>query len=305
MQSTTRWLIGTIGAVAFAVLAGVQLSAIGKLHGHRFDIALLWAVVAIAGILFALGMAARVLASKPISLGALAKVENSRRGSRLKNDPAMAGLKPSDLSKSRKEVAQQVQNCLNELQQEVANRGDNVDVIEPELTQLKDALARVDATVEAVEWLARGKDTRTRFRLSLIGLGVGIALVFVGTLGFLSMTAGAKSTPTAVKCPRLTVAVVAADLDPTPCTPGATITEPKRVTIKLAPAGIIAYETMYHGCVLHIPPNLVGWAIGGTWTDPRVEVTEANKSGQPPCVPKENSSFVLQPNYGSATPRWR
>jgi hypothetical protein len=82
IQATTKWLIGAIGAVAFAVLAGVQLSAIGKLHGHRFDVALVWAGIAILGVLLALATAAQVLIPRPITLGAL--LEGRSRFSNLK-----------------------------------------------------------------------------------------------------------------------------------------------------------------------------------------------------------------------------
>jgi hypothetical protein len=200
------------------------------------------------------------------------------------------------------EVAQQVQDCLSQLLEDAENREENSDVIERELTQLKDALSRVDRTIEAVEWLARYQSTRSRFRLTLVGLGAGIVLVLVGTLGFLSMTAGVQATG-AVACSSGTSSVVAAaELDSLQCSQGARINVPERVTIKLTPAGISAYQAKYRGCVLHIPPNLVGFAISGTWTDPLVTVSEANRSGSPPCV-ERGSKFEMKPDYGSATPR--
>jgi hypothetical protein len=302
IQSTTKWLIAAIGAVAFAVLAGVQLSAIGRLHGHQFDVALIWASIAILGVLIALAAAAQVLIPRPITLGAILQ-GGTRFGNlqkRLEKQPALRGLALAGLANDRTSVAAQFQKSLDDLLDDLINNKGNADVLGPRLAQLNGALAREDATVEAVEWLARYHSTKIRFRVTLVGISLGIVLVLIGTLGFLSKTAGTRTPSVAVACPNTSTASVVstAATDSSPCPQGAPITAGQRVIIRLDPAGISEYQARFPGCVLHVPPNLVGTAVGGTWMDPMLIVTLANNSAQPPCV-TQNSFFQLNPSYGS------
>ena len=131
IQATTKWLIGAIGAVAVALLAGVQLSAIGKLHGDAFEDGISWAGLAMLGVVLALVMATRVLVPAPITLGALLKrgrLNNLGKG--VLSDPPIEGrLTLQDLEDERKEVAENLETAQKAVRDDAGAGGTNRDVV--------------------------------------------------------------------------------------------------------------------------------------------------------------------------------
>jgi hypothetical protein len=61
-RSVARWVVSSFGAVAGALVVGVQLSSVGKLHGSHLVLALLSVAVLFIAILAVIGAAVRVLA---------------------------------------------------------------------------------------------------------------------------------------------------------------------------------------------------------------------------------------------------
>jgi hypothetical protein len=305
IQATTKWIIGAIGAVAVVVLAGVQISPIGSLHGDAFEDELLWPVLALVGVLVALSSAALVLLGGPVTLGTLLdqglRFRLLRR--KVEADPAMEDVSLTGLKTYREKASKLLDDdeasILKNVQEN--NTGAN-SFLKGKLKQETRALSQVEATIEAVEWLARYIRVKARFRVSLLALIPAVALVAVGTLGFLTSTSDAHPAGQVSACSKVSVATVALATDPSPCPSTAiAITKATHVTVRLNQTGVLAYQAGDPQCALKLKPHPDGWAIGGTWASPLVIFTQVNGGSEPPCV--NGKPFQVKPSYGWVHPR--
>jgi hypothetical protein len=297
IQTTTKWLIGAIGAVAVVVLAGVQLSSIGSLHGNRFEDALVWPILAIAGILLALGMATRVLAPRAITIGDLL----DSRPRWIKSDPAFNGVDLAALNDMRKGAAKSLYDLQRDLLEAHLNNFPNAPLIQDRVTKATENLAFLDVTVNAIEWLARYHTTTRRFQLALIALVVAIIAVLTGTLGFLSSTAGANAAESQQSAPCASLASASSIMLTADLSTCATITQLTPVTVLFSSNGKAAYEKQNPGCVINALPYPVGDAISGTWAEPVIVLIEVNGSGRQPCI--SGDQFEMKMDYGRIVPR--
>jgi hypothetical protein len=174
--------------------------------------------------------------------------------------------------------------------------------LEEKLAQETKALKQVQTTIEAVEWLARYMRVRARFRVSLLALIPAVALVAIGTLGFLTSISGAHPAGQVNACSKVSVAAVTSATDPSPCPSTAiAITNATEVVVRLNQTGVLAYQAGDPQCVLEMKPHPDGWAIGGTWASPLVIFTQVNGDSEPPCV--SGKPFQVKPSYGWVHPR--
>jgi hypothetical protein len=92
-RETSKWLIGAFAAVAGIVLAGVQITGLGKLDGWD----LFFAISSVVGALFGAGLAiygcARVLTPAQVTLSEL--VKNTKVADALASDPILKGYATS------------------------------------------------------------------------------------------------------------------------------------------------------------------------------------------------------------------
>jgi len=82
LRDTSKWLIGTFGAVATVLVAGSQLSGMGKLEGARLSAAIVGLLVALLGLGVATWIAVDIMLPEELSLKTLVEAEGAGAASR-------------------------------------------------------------------------------------------------------------------------------------------------------------------------------------------------------------------------------
>jgi hypothetical protein len=92
-RSTAKWLLAGFAAVGAAMIAGLQLTGLGKLAGDELALAVLAVVIAGAGVGIAIYSCADVLTPAPVTLTTLAEDPDVSAG--LAGDPILKGFAAS------------------------------------------------------------------------------------------------------------------------------------------------------------------------------------------------------------------
>lgn len=197
IRDAAKWLIGSSAAVAAALIAGSQLSSIGKLAvelptsvtGARLWIAVVGAVGGLVAVVYVLWTAVRLLPEVQVTISALVKVWSK------KNKPDMAAVvtflkenpwflqgynTPGELVEARNTLVARLTDDLNEAA----------------AADLQAQIGDYDARIRAVENRASAVALQTSFKLALRRLlwaTIGAAL---GILAF-AWAANPPAAPTA------------------------------------------------------------------------------------------------------------
>lgn len=96
-RKASQWLLGAFAAVGAAMLAGLQLTGLGKLEDEELVLAIVCVIVAVAAVGVAIFFCARVLTPRQVTVGSLTEDERVNRD--LKGDMILNNLvaKPADL----------------------------------------------------------------------------------------------------------------------------------------------------------------------------------------------------------------
>jgi hypothetical protein len=84
IRETAKWLVATFGAVAGALIVGLQLSDIGQLEGGDRVVAAMAAFAALAAVILIVALASVVLARGRVPLGELSSSSHERKYRRLR-----------------------------------------------------------------------------------------------------------------------------------------------------------------------------------------------------------------------------
>jgi hypothetical protein len=84
IRETAKWIVATFGAVAGAVIVGLELSDIGKLEGSDRTIAAIAAFGSLAVVVVIVGLASTILARPRVPLNELSSKGTSRKYKRLR-----------------------------------------------------------------------------------------------------------------------------------------------------------------------------------------------------------------------------
>jgi hypothetical protein len=183
IRETAQWLIATFGAVAGAVIVGLELSDIGKLKGFDRTLAAIAAFGALAAVIGVIAQASRVLARPRVPLSELSSTAASRRYRRLRAQlnrnrglyggyGSVGGLVDrveAEWNKQLKSWDEMNSSDDPEVRAKAQRENEETQKVMPELNKLNRRLMAV----------ARAEDIRITFeyvRYWIIGLAVVVAL---------------------------------------------------------------------------------------------------------------------------------
>lgn len=164
IRDAAKWLIASSAAVGAALLAGTQLSNIGRLDaGGRLIVAFVGAILGLSGVVLAIFVAVRLLLPVTVTLNELVKEWSKPKG-RLK--PAIEFFKkhqkylqgfptPADLEKAR-------DGAVSALQKMGRNAAKS-----PRGEQLNRYISDLDGRISDVEAIAQTRTLEGQFRRSL------------------------------------------------------------------------------------------------------------------------------------------
>ncbi len=212
-RDTAKWLITILGAVAGAMLAGVQLTSVAKLSGSGKAWAVLGLVVGIVGVLAALLSVATVLASKRVGLDDIQTDPALYRTLAEHKlwldgypDPLTLLADYGDtLMKRREAVRAMVQASKDGSTDEVVDKVNRLN--ETQAALLVD-LTWMQAAVDTATDIALDEAHRRTWSRAMVGLATGVLVATMGVAIFV-VQSPPSSLPTATISARPAAAVVA------------------------------------------------------------------------------------------------
>lgn len=194
IRDAAKWLVASSAAVGAALIAGSQLSSIGRLplgwpdsvETGRLWIAVSGAVVALSGVVYAIWSAVRILIPAQVPVGDLAQAWTDRRGP-LAAVVAFFRTHPKYLQGFDTPAA--VVARREDLVARLAAVPDAGPALTPEqrterITALKAAIAAMDQRIDAIERMAGHEALKAMFRATLRRLLTGTVLAATGIVAF-------------------------------------------------------------------------------------------------------------------------
>lgn len=183
IRETAKWLVATFGAVAGALIVGLQLSDIGKLEGSDRVIAAIAAFAALAAVIIIIALASVVLARGRVPLSELSSKRHGRKYKRLletlERSPSLYGKYgsvPQLVDKVEAEWDKQLRSW------DEKNSADDPGEIEratKEFKETKKVMPELRRLAERLMEVARAEDIRLTFekvRNAIIVLAITVAL---------------------------------------------------------------------------------------------------------------------------------
>jgi hypothetical protein len=193
-RSIAKWVVSSFGAVAGALVVGVQLSSLGELEGSK----LLWAAISLTvlflAILTVIASAARVLLPVRLTYKGLAvgrKFKPLRR--------ALAEEQQRELKDVAKDLAEEVKKFDLVIDRVVKARTALKDGSTParedaleKATQLR---ARWDISITERVWRARTTYTEYTFKSSMVATILGVLAAAIAASGFAYISSSVAKAP--------------------------------------------------------------------------------------------------------------
>lgn len=184
IRETAKWLVATFGAVAGALIVGLQLSDIGQLEGSDRVIAAIAAFAALAAVILIVALASVVLARGRVPLGELASSKRSRRYRRLRaalnRQPSLYGHYGSaGALVDRVESVWDKQFRSWEIKQDRSKSNDEREQATREFEETKEVMPELIMLTKRLMAFARAEDIRLTFewvRNTIIALAIIVAV---------------------------------------------------------------------------------------------------------------------------------
>jgi hypothetical protein len=180
-RSISRWVVSTFGAVAGALLVGVQLSSLGKLHGSHLDWALASVAVLFLAILAVIGAAVRVLTPVRVIYDGFGAPEFKALRKAVKHDKALLGGRAASLDELAREydAAETRQKEAHE-----AHERTQSEATKKSLEEAEENTNAWDEPVMEMVWLGRSLHTRRVFKQSMAITLLAILLAAAAATSF-------------------------------------------------------------------------------------------------------------------------
>jgi hypothetical protein len=192
VRTTAKWLVGTFGAIAGALVAGLQISDIGELTGTNRVIATVGVLVALAAVLLIVTLASIVLARGRVALSDLADESDHGRKRRLvaelNRSPALYAPYRTVSEFANAVSSQWIKQATSWLTKETTTDAGARSEAEREFAETKKILPglnRIDARLMATARAEDVKLTFDRVRLWIAALGV-VAALGAGTFAYVN-----------------------------------------------------------------------------------------------------------------------
>ncbi|MGW2827668.1 pentapeptide repeat-containing protein [Streptomyces sp. NPDC001286] len=181
IRDAAKWLIASSAAVGAALLAGSQLSNIGKLDfGVRFTVALVGAIVGLVAVVWAIWIAVQLMIPETVTVDQLAADWKEKK--RYKDAIEFFTAQPKYL-----QGFDTVEELINTRQGEVdelsALDGEDLET-EAMRQEKKENIKEIDERALNVEAMAQTKTVEARFKKSLRLLLIAAAAAAVGIVAF-------------------------------------------------------------------------------------------------------------------------
>lgn len=211
-RSIARWVVSSFGAVAGALVVGVQISSLGKLQGLHLVLALVCVAVLFAAILLVIGAAVRVLLPARLTYEGLAegrKFKALRKAlAREKREPRQ--VVAEQLAKESKEYAAVLNDSRTARQ---AYLGDRSEAKKKRLEEADMSKREWDGPMMQKVWRGRTLYAKRLFKQSIAIIFVALVVAVAAATGFAylsSMPTEEKSKPPSnvhvtVNAPKVTV----------------------------------------------------------------------------------------------------
>lgn len=183
IRETAKWLVATFGAVAGALIVGLQLSDIGDLKGVDRVVASIAAFGALVAVILIVALATLVLARGRVPLGELSS-QGSRRYKRLRaalnrNRSLYAGFESVSLLVDRVEAEWRKQFTSWNKARDVNASESEREKAQEEYQETKQVLPELNMLSRRLMGSARAEDVRLTFewvRNAIVALAVAVAI---------------------------------------------------------------------------------------------------------------------------------
>jgi hypothetical protein len=180
-RSIARWVVSTFGVVAGALLVGVQLSSLGRLHGSHLHWALASVAVLFLAILAVIGAAVRVLVPVRVIYDGFAAPEFKALRKAVKRKKALlaGGVASLDDLAREYDAAAKRQEDAHKAHERVPN-----EATRKSLEEAEENTKEWDEPVMEMVWLGRSLHTKRVFKRSMTITFLAILLAAAAATGF-------------------------------------------------------------------------------------------------------------------------
>lgn len=225
-RSIAKWVVSTFGAVAGALLVGVQLSSLGKLHGSHLHWAVGSVLVLFLAIIAIIGAAVRLLAPVRVVYDGgfdASEFKALRKAVRRNKAELGAGVASLDDLAGKYNTAEKSQQDAQKVYEDEPS-----EATKQALVAVSGPFAARDAEVMEMVWLGRSLYTKRVFKQTIIISFLAVLLAAAAATSFAYQSSmPTKETPTPAKV-QVTVSA-----------PKVSVNEPKTcVDLYLALAGL-------------------------------------------------------------------
>ncbi len=181
-RSIAKWVISSFGAVAAALVVGVQLTSLGELHGWRLHLAFVSVAVVFGCVLTIMAVASRLLVPLRVNYRGFAKGREF--------GPLRKALKQdnSDLENeadTAAALAEKFETLRSELRAtRRKHEEDSSAITEQAVKDAEQDVAIVYEHVMRISWLGRFLRTKQIYRQTMAVLYVAVVIAAAGAIGF-------------------------------------------------------------------------------------------------------------------------
>jgi hypothetical protein len=186
-RSIARWVVSSFGAVAGALIVGVQVSSLGKLHGSHLHWALVSVAVLFVAILVVIGAAVRVLLPARLTYKGLATGREFKalRKALAREEP----VRSTDVSQQLTQVVKGFDNVqASEGEAWEAHKGEQNEATRQKLEEAEKRTQEWDARVTEKVWRGRTLYAKRVFNqsMAIIFLAILVAAAAATKFAYLS-----------------------------------------------------------------------------------------------------------------------
>lgn len=183
IRDAAKWLIVSSAAVGAALLAGTQLSNIGKLDaGLRLAVAFVGAAVGLGSVIFAIFVAVRLLLPVTVTLDELV---NEWEAPKKRLEPAITFFKDQRKYLQGFETAKELRDFRQEAVDRLNKAPDGTSGEEEKYTEVQASIiSDLDERIEDVEAIAQTRTLEGQFSQTLRLLLIAVIAAAVGVVAF-------------------------------------------------------------------------------------------------------------------------
>ncbi|WOX22729.1 pentapeptide repeat-containing protein [Streptomyces solicathayae] len=180
IREAAKWMIASSAAVGAALLAGSQLSNIGKLEwSWRLGVAIGGAVVGLAAVVAAIWLAVRLLVPVVVTIDQLAREWEHP------TDSVKAAVEFFNATPSQLGIWDTPQSLMDDLAQTEARRDAAAKKRKrAEVRQEEDRIGQIEVWIESIQQVAQNRVLEARFKGTLKLLLLATSLAAVGIVAF-------------------------------------------------------------------------------------------------------------------------